>query len=244
MKRKQLFMSVTAAALCAAFIFNSNPAQAQQAEVGSIAYLPSASIYQIEPAAGGDVQASIEKDRRHWARFFEYEHREHCQSYVPPPAGWTFKNCQLERVGAMQVSQTVTQIEPAAGPTTIVESYEPRQHMVYFNFDRDDIRPSEQQTIITAASDILNSRASLVTVDGHADAAGSNAYNMDLSARRAQTIENALVANGVNRSIIETKHHGEENLAVQTPDGVPEQANRRASIIFVPTVGTNRDLNM
>ena len=144
----------------------------------------------------------------------------------------------------MQVTQTITQIEPAADPTVVTPTYQPRQHMVYFNFDRDNIRPGEEQTIITAADEIRQSRASSVMIDGHADAAGPNDYNMALSARRARTIENALIAQGVNRGIITTTPHGEENLAVQTPDGVPEQANRRASIIYVPTMGTNSDLRM
>lgn len=234
MKSKKFHLSVAAAALCAACLAYPTASSAQQAEVGSIAYLPTPSIYQIEPAAGGDTQSNIEQDRRHWARFFEYEHREHCQGYVEPPEGWVFKRCRLEPIAPPVQVSTMTQIEPAAGGT-VVGTYDMRSHMVYFDWDRDNIRPSEQPKISAAAQDIIQSRPSLVTIDGHADASGPNDYNMGLSSRRAQSVADALVSQGVSRDIISQDYHGEEDLAVETADGVRLEANRRASIQFTPT---------
>jgi outer membrane protein OmpA-like peptidoglycan-associated protein len=238
MKNKFLTLSVAAVALGACSVLFPASAHAQQAEVGSIYYLPTPSIYQIEPAAGGAVigtqesRAPIEKDRRHWARFFEYEHREHCQGYVDPPKGWVYERCHLVPAGAQvtETTSTVTQIEPAAGPV----AYDMRSVVVNFDWDRDNIRADQQQKVDEAAMNIVQSRANSVTIDGHADASGPNDYNMGLSERRAETIANALVAQGVNPAIIAKNAHGEEDLAVPTADGVRLEANRRVSIQYMP----------
>lgn len=233
MKNTFLKLSVAAVALGACSVLFSAPAHAQQAEVGSIYYLPTPSIYQIEPAAGGDARAPIEKDRRHWARFFEYEHREHCQGYVDPPKGWVYERCHLVPASAevTQTQTTVTQIEPAAGPA---QTYDMRSVLVYFDWDKDNIRADQRQKVDEAAANIIQSRTNAVTIDGHADASGPNDYNMGLSARRAETIENALVAQGVNPAIIVKNARGEEDLAVPTADGVRLEANRRVNIQFTP----------
>lgn len=228
MKRNQFFTTVGAAALCAMSLL-STTAQAQQAEVGSIAYLPQPAINQIEPAAGGNG-VEPENNRRQWARYFEYEHREHCQNYVAPPDGWRVVNCDLQRIEQpVAMVQPLTVIEPAAGEVAPMIAHD---HKIYFDFDRDNIRPTEQAEINATVSDIQSSRPSLVTVSGYADAAGTNAYNDDLSARRASNVAAALRAQGVAPDIIVTKAYGENNLAVPTADGVPLQDNRRVTVGF------------
>jgi outer membrane protein OmpA-like peptidoglycan-associated protein len=69
-----------------------------------------------------------------------------------------------------------------------------------------------------------------VSVVGHADATGSDAYNSDLSLRRAQTVSDALVAAGIPRDVIEVKYHGANNPFIPTPRGIPEPRNRRVEI--------------
>jgi len=231
MKSKKFLLSVAAAALCAAGLVYPATSHAQQTEVGSIAYLPTPSVYDIEPAAGGDAQPAVDKDRRRWARFFEYQHRENCQGYVDPPEGWVFHRCTLVPVPPPVQVTYMTEIEPAAGPPT----YDMRAHTVYFDWDRDTIRESEKPKISAAAQDIMQSRPSVVTIDGHADASGPNDYNMGLSSRRAQSVADALTSQGVSRDIISQAYHGEEDLAVDTVDGVRLEANRRTSIMFTPT---------
>src|SRR5919106_1222287 len=66
----------------------------------------------------------------------------------------------------------------------------------------------------------------------HADTAGPPDYNMELSERRAETIATELARAGIPAQIITTEAYGETQLAVPTPDGTPEQANRRVVVDF------------
>ena len=65
---------------------------------------------------------------------------------------------------------------------------------------------------------------------GHADTSGSAAYNVRLSQRRAATVRDALVSQGVTGGAITTEGRGETDLARPTADGVREPLNRRATI--------------
>jgi outer membrane protein OmpA-like peptidoglycan-associated protein len=53
---------------------------------------------------------------------------------------------------------------------------------------------------------------------------------MRLSERRAKAVADALVGLGVAQTKLSVDWKGEKDLAVQTPDGVKEPLNRRATI--------------
>jgi outer membrane protein OmpA-like peptidoglycan-associated protein len=69
-----------------------------------------------------------------------------------------------------------------------------------------------------------------ISVVGHADATGSDPYNLALSLRRAETVRDALVAAGVPSDVIEITYHGANNPLIPTPRGVPEPRNRRVEV--------------
>ena len=69
-----------------------------------------------------------------------------------------------------------------------------------------------------------------IVVVGHTDTSGSAAYNMLLSERRAKAVSQALVAAGVQQSVLAVDWKGETDLAVPTKDGVKEPLNRRTTI--------------
>jgi OOP family OmpA-OmpF porin len=69
-----------------------------------------------------------------------------------------------------------------------------------------------------------------VLVVGHTDTSGGFQYNMRLSERRAKATADALVAQGVAQGVMQVDFKGKTDLAVQTPDGVKEPLNRRATI--------------
>jgi len=70
-----------------------------------------------------------------------------------------------------------------------------------------------------------------VTCTGHTDTAGPANYNMALSLRRANTVKDALVREGVPATAITVVGKGETALLVQTKDGVREPQNRRVEIV-------------
>jgi OOP family OmpA-OmpF porin len=69
-----------------------------------------------------------------------------------------------------------------------------------------------------------------VTIVGHTDTVGSNAYNQKLSECRANAAKSNLAGKGVPDGAISTSGKGETELMVQTGDGVKEPQNRRATV--------------
>ena len=71
-----------------------------------------------------------------------------------------------------------------------------------------------------------------MTASGHTDTSGAEAYNMALSLRRANTVKDALVREGVPATAISVVGRGEAGLLVQTGDNVREPQNRRVEIVI------------
>ena len=114
----------------------------------------------------------------------------------------------------------------------VVEVVMPDIYIVYFDWDRSDIRPDGAAVIADVIADAATLGAPPISVTGHTDLSGSAEYNMGLSLRRADSVRDALIAGGVMPDQITTAGRGEEEPAVPTADGVREQANRRAEIII------------
>lgn len=119
--------------------------------------------------------------------------------------------------------------EPAAPPPPPPL---PDQGIVYFPFDVAALTPDAEQTIDTIATDIRDRELGGITVVGHTDTAGSLDYNQQLSEQRAQNVAAQLIRQGIPATVVEATGVGESNPAVDTPDGTPLQANRRATINF------------
>jgi OOP family OmpA-OmpF porin len=105
-------------------------------------------------------------------------------------------------------------------------------YLVFFDFDRSVVLPAGQNVVGSAVTEIKGRAINTVTVVGHADTAGSPAYNKRLALKRANAVRAALVAAGIEPTMIRVESRGEDELMVPTPDGVREPANRRAAITF------------
>lgn len=109
---------------------------------------------------------------------------------------------------------------------------QPEPFTVYFEWDRSDLTASNQDVLNQAISRVRDGNCSvtLVVVEGHTDSSGGDAYNEALSARRAASVRDALVATGVSAGSITTEARGESDQARPTADGVREPLNRRAVV--------------
>ena len=120
----------------------------------------------------------------------------------------------------------------AAAPPPAPAQPAPPSFMVFFDFDRSDLSAQAQSTIQQAAGAYKTKGSARVTATGHADKSGPDAYNMALSLRRANTVKDALVRNGVPATAIAVVGRGESMPLVQTADGVREPQNRRVEIVI------------
>jgi outer membrane protein OmpA-like peptidoglycan-associated protein len=64
---------------------------------------------------------------------------------------------------------------------------------IYFDFNSDKIKPESKQVLDEIADALKNNPDWKLTVDGHTDNIGGDAYNLDLSKRRSASVKQALV---------------------------------------------------
>lgn len=102
---------------------------------------------------------------------------------------------------------------PIAAPAPIVApEKDPVLFVVYFDFDKSDIK-KPQLSIIDAVVKYMadNPGAKTIVSEGHCDNRGSDKYNCDLGMRRAISVKNALVAKGIDTNIIDVDSYGESD---------------------------------
>jgi OOP family OmpA-OmpF porin len=86
-----------------------------------------------------------------------------------------------------------------------------------FDFDEATLRPEGRTSITRLSRDLDNVSYEAVDVVGHTDPIGSDAYNQELSDRRANTVRTELVQEGVPTGRISAQGAGETQLKV-TPE--------------------------
>jgi peptidoglycan-associated lipoprotein len=107
-----------------------------------------------------------------------------------------------------------------------------RQRVVYFDFDKSDIK-SEAQEILRCHGKYLTDRPSAaITLEGHADERGSREYNLGLGERRGNAVSGALQANGGSAGQLNVVSYGEERPAADGHDEAAWSKNRRVEIIY------------
>ena len=116
---------------------------------------------------------------------------------------------------------------PAATPPAAETASAPG-YTVYFAFNSASLTPEDMGVLQKAIDDARAGGQPKITVVGHTDTAGGEAYNKKLSIKRADAVRDALVALGARREAIETEGVGESDLAVPTGNGVRQPKNRRA----------------
>lgn len=127
---------------------------------------------------------------------------------------------EAEQVAAVETAPV------AAAPAAAL----PHDGLVYFSLDSDQLDAEDQAMLDDIAAAVKENGPEKVVVRGHADRAGSDDYNLDLSQRRAETIAAALVAAGIPEDQVRTMGLGETAPAVETEDGVAMRQNRRAAV--------------
>lgn len=140
--------------------------------------------------------------------------------------------CREEFLAALKDVQVA--MAPAPAPAMAKAEPAPMapvRYVVYFPFDSADLSEEAMKTIDEAAAMAAKDKLDL-SVTGHADRAGAEDYNMDLSLKRAGAVQALLGTKDIMGDKISVGGRGEAEPAVATADGVQEQANRRVEIIL------------
>jgi outer membrane protein OmpA-like peptidoglycan-associated protein len=133
------------------------------------------------------------------------------------------------------VTPSAVAVPPPPPPPPVAAAPEPaRTFIVYFDFDKSTLTAAGRNVVDAAAALAKQNVPMHIQVNGYTDTSGTKKYNLALSKRRADTVRAALAGDGVTGDRVTVMGYGEENLRVQTPDGVKEPQNRRAEILIGP----------
>ncbi len=120
--------------------------------------------------------------------------------------------------------------EPPPPPPPPPPPVQAQTFMVFFDWDRSNLTSQAVDTVRQAAQAFKTRGSANIVATGHTDTSGSPQYNMALSLRRANSVKEQLVREGVPATAITVNGRGEEGLLVQTGDNVREPQNRRVEI--------------
>ena len=107
---------------------------------------------------------------------------------------------------------------------------------VLFDVDKYDVRvhPEAEEVLKNLAIVLKEMDVKNFEIDGHTDSDGSEEYNQVLSEKRANSVKNFLVSQGVTAEIT-TKGYGESKPVASNDTAEGKQKNRRVEII-IPTI--------
>ena len=99
-----------------------------------------------------------------------------------------------------------------------------------FDYDSSVLRAESKRNLDNLASNLSSFGDSKLLLVGHTDAQGSDAYNLDLSRRRAAAVAAYLESRGVNASRVETAGRGESEPIAENDTDAGRQQYRRVEI--------------
>lgn len=107
-----------------------------------------------------------------------------------------------------------------------------RQRVVYFDLDKEDVKPEFQAIMACHAKYLRDRPSSRITLQGHTDERGSRAYNQALGERRGNGVNSALQANGGSASQLTVVSYGEERPVCTESNESCWSQNRRVEIVY------------
>lgn len=101
-----------------------------------------------------------------------------------------------------------------------------------FDFDRDTVKSQFVPTLRDVAGVLRDYPQTTIDVLGHADSVGSDAYNQDLSERRALNVSSVLIQSGVVRERVVATGFGETRPVADNGTDSGRARNRRVEVMI------------
>ena len=99
---------------------------------------------------------------------------------------------------------------------------------VFFDFDKFNIKPDQRKTLDRQVAWLKAHPEVLVTIEGHTDERGTREYNLALGERRANSVKDYLVLQGISAKRLKTVSYGEERPVALGSNEAAWAQNRRA----------------
>ena len=104
-----------------------------------------------------------------------------------------------------------------------------------YDFDKASLKPEGMATLDKIAKDLSKIKLEVIIAVGNTDSVGTDAYNMALGQRRAQSVKTYLTSKGVDGSRIYTESKGKSNPVASNATAEGRAKNRRTDIEVVGT---------
>jgi outer membrane protein OmpA-like peptidoglycan-associated protein len=102
---------------------------------------------------------------------------------------------------------------------------------VLFDTGSANLKPGAREKLAKVAGIILAHPGLEMAVEGHTDSVGSASYNQQLSERRADSVRDYLVRQGIGPSAVATSGFGEEQPVATNDTAAGRQQNRRVELV-------------
>lgn len=123
----------------------------------------------------------------------------------------------------------------AAAAPSVTQSKITLQADTLYDFDKATLKPEGQATLDKIAKDLSKIKLEVIIAVGNTDSVGTDAYNMALGQRRAQSVKAYLVSKGVDGSRVYTESKGKSNPVASNATAEGRAKNRRTDIEVVGT---------
>ena len=100
----------------------------------------------------------------------------------------------------------------------------------FFDFNKSALKPEGRAKLDDLVGKIKGISLEVIIAVGHTDSVGSDAYNQSLSERRADSVRDYLISQGLEGSKISTSGRGESDPAASNDTADGRQQNRRVAI--------------
>ena len=102
--------------------------------------------------------------------------------------------------------------------------------VVYFEYDKFNLTAKSIQAL-RGVSDLMQRNSKItISIEGHADERGTREYNLALGQRRAESVANYLISNGIKKNRLNVKSYGEERPLALGSNDTAWSKNRRVEI--------------
>ncbi len=115
------------------------------------------------------------------------------------------------------------------------------ENEVTFDFDSAAIKP-HSYSALDKVSSVITKYGSTVEIVGHTDSTGSENYNLQLSEKRANSVKDYLVRNGVPGSMLSYRGRGEFEPRASNDTESGRQLNRRVEMFVQPSDATRNEV--
>jgi OOP family OmpA-OmpF porin len=124
----------------------------------------------------------------------------------------------------------------AAKPaSSVTQSKITLQADTLYDFDKATLKAEGMATLDKIARDLSKIKLEVIIAVGNTDSVGTDAYNMALGQRRAQSVKAYLVSKGVDGSRVYTESKGKSNPVASNATAEGRAKNRRTDIEVVGT---------